>query len=55
MANIFPTITQKGRRHHITVRVTPKSAKGRAMLAKFKKDVRAFHAKWKKAFPKKKN
>ena len=55
MAAIHPTLKTRGKRHYIVVRVTPKSRKGRAMLAKFKKDVRAFHAKWKRAFPKKKS
>lgn len=55
MANIFHKQEQKGRRHRIHVHVTPKSAKGRAMLARFKREVAAFHAKWKKTFPKKNN
>lgn len=53
MANIVHRHSQRGKRQSITIHVTPKSAKGRAMLAKFKRDVKAFHAKWKKTFKKK--
>ncbi len=52
MASIAHKQEVKGKRHHIAVKVTPKSAKGRAMLAKFKRDVKAFNARWKRAFPK---
>ncbi len=54
MGNIAVTTSQRGKRHNISIHVTPKSRKGRAMLAKFKRDVKAFHAKWKKTFKKKK-
>ncbi len=53
MGNIFEEHSQRGKRHRITVHVTPKTAKGRAMLAKFRRDVKAFRAKWKKTFKKK--
>jgi hypothetical protein len=53
MGNIVHRHSQRGKRHTIKVEVTPKSAKGRAMLAQFKRQARAFNAKWKKAFPKK--
>jgi hypothetical protein len=55
MASIVHKQEIRGKRHHIVIRVTPKSAKGRAMLAKFKKEAKAFHARWKRTFPKKKN
>jgi hypothetical protein len=54
MASIVHKQEIRGKRHHIVIRVTPKSAKGRAMLAKFKKEVKAFHARWERTFPKKK-
>jgi hypothetical protein len=53
MASIVHKQEIKGKRHHIVIHVTPKSAKGRAMLAKFKKEARAFNARWKKSFKKK--
>jgi hypothetical protein len=53
MGNIINRTKQRGKRHSIIIHVTPKTAKGRAMLAKFKRDVKAFHAKWKKTFKKK--
>jgi hypothetical protein len=53
MASLVHKQEIKRKRHLITIRVTPKSAKGRAMLAKFKKQARAFSAQWKKSFKKK--
>jgi|RifCSP16_2_1023846.scaffolds.fasta_scaffold199148_2 hypothetical protein len=53
MGNITHRHSQRGKRQRITIEVTPKSAKARSMLAKFKRDVKAFHAKWKKTFKKK--
>ncbi len=53
MANIVHRQSQRGKRHTITVHVTPKSMKGRKMLAQFKRQARAFHAKWKRTFKKK--
>lgn len=53
MASLVHKHEIKGKRHHITIRVTPKSAKGRAMLAKFKRQARAFSAQWKRTFKKK--
>jgi hypothetical protein len=52
MGNIAIKHSQRGRRHNISIHVTTKSTKARAMLAKFKRDVKAFHAKWKKTFKK---
>lgn len=53
MANIVHRHSKRGKRHTITVHVTPKSAKGRAMLAKFRRDEKAFYARWKRTFKKK--
>jgi hypothetical protein len=53
MASIVDRTEIRGKRHYIKISVTPKSAKGRAMLAKFKRQARAFSAQWKRTFKKK--
>jgi hypothetical protein len=53
MANIYHTEKRKGKRHYIRIGVTPKSAKGKKMLARFKREAAAFAKKWEATFKKK--